>query len=392
MAWSPDGRQLAIARSQVIDLVDPALCMKAGSLEHLSDWARVSARSPSRTTAASVPVEGSFGGHTGFVAGLAWSPNGQALASAGADYTGRIWDLAVAESSTPSRAADRPSSSNAVEGRSLRDLLLEDPERVAQLISGRAATALSPDGGRVATAGAVTELGTGRIAAGLWLESPPVTALAWSPDGRLAIGREDGRLSLQLPKQNAEEQVIREGWTPAKAEEHASRKFSSGFIDLTSNITVGGYRLRLFDPDFSPVHALAWSPDGRCLAVAGLKSGLSARRGDRCRHPIRDRTDPLVDAQPGVVARRLLSRLRRRIRKQVHREPMPGPSLEPHWRGATQHFRRPGAVERARLGSRRIPPGLCRRRRSRSRLEFGRQPKPPPRAQSVSSDPPRLRP
>jgi hypothetical protein len=37
---------------------------------------------------------------------------------------------------------------------------------------------------------------------------------------------------------------------------------------------VGLYRLRTNDPDFSPVYALAWSPDGRLLAASGLYFGL----------------------------------------------------------------------------------------------------------------------
>jgi WD40 repeat protein/tetratricopeptide (TPR) repeat protein len=275
LAWSSDGRHLAVGRNKVIDVLDPARCMQAGSLEHQSDWARASARSPFGTKATSAEVEGSFGGHTSVVAGLAWSPGGRLLASVGADHTARFWDLADANQATPSSAGVRSPPATTVEGRSLGDLLLEDPDRVAQAFPERGPVAVSPDGTRVATDEAVTELSTSRIVTKLSLGEPGVTALAWSHDARrLAIGRDDGQVSLRSPGQDGDEQVICEGWTDRKTQENAGQKYLNPLVGLTPSLTLGGYRVRLFDPDFSPVHAFAWSPDGVRLAAAGLKSGL----------------------------------------------------------------------------------------------------------------------
>jgi tetratricopeptide (TPR) repeat protein len=100
-----------------------------------------------------------------------------------------------------------------------------------------------------------------------------LTALAWSPDGaRLAVGREDGEILIRNADSEEPRKLIREGWTERKAQDYATRQRSPGFIDFTPSL--GGYQLRINDPDYSPVDALAWSPDGRLLASAGFKLGL----------------------------------------------------------------------------------------------------------------------
>lgn len=298
IAWSPDGRELAVARDVVLDIVDIRSSRQRGSLEYMSDWARVSIRGPSGTSAPAATIVGSFAGHTAPIEAVAWSPGGGMVASAARDGTIRLWSVERMQAASPASAtpdrrspARRPSAApntdaertlatdSGLEHPSIREILESDPETIARYfaipeIGGSSIVALSPDGRRVATAEGVKDVLTSSVIVGL-KSGARLTALSWSLDGtRLAIGREDGEVLIGSAGPDGLTNLIREGWTEAKAREYAKWKLerSPGFIDLTPSI--GGYQLRINDPDYSPVDALAWSPDGRLLAVAGFTLGL----------------------------------------------------------------------------------------------------------------------
>lgn len=283
LACSPDGQTLAVAgEERMIKLLDAA----TGHLKHLleghEDQIGKVVFSPDGKLLVSAGFDGTLllwdvaigktlrklQGHKNWVFSVAFSPDGNRLVSGGYDKTVRVWDVASGA----------------------QQLLLDKHK------GGVRAVAFAPDGKRVASAGTdrairVWDLASKETVHTLKGHDDSIRDLAYSPDGtRLASCGDDGTVriwNIAEEKQIGSQQMM--GQAPAFALAYSPQGRHLAVVGASNQ----GNAVRIFDPanlqeraSFynvfganTPVTSVAFGPEARTLYAAGLDRTIRSWTG-----------------------------------------------------------------------------------------------------------------
>jgi WD40 repeat protein len=237
--------------------------------------------------------------HDGDVFALAWSPNGEYVASGGRDKTVQVWNVQTGEMTTYYQGhseavyalAWSPESDMIASGGRDKTVQVWDAKTEKEYFTyyghdGSIYTlAWSPDGRLLASGGDDKEVQVWGAASGELLfkqahqSDGPLYALAWSHDGQHLVAA-GGEVSVYQWK-TREEQDKEWGLILTQYEGHAGMVYAAAFSPVSSVIATSGFdrtvqvwdsqngRTLLTYADHSAyVRSVAFSPDGALLASA----------------------------------------------------------------------------------------------------------------------------
>ena len=243
VAWSPDGQHIASGGWDHTVQVWHAV-HNARGIASLPRWLK------SLEVFVGIGVF-TYGSHTGQVYAVAWSPDGQDIASAGNDHTVQVWQALTRRNITTYAGHT--------------DLVL--------------GLAWSPDGKHIASGGSdhslrVWNVHTGRKVFINRQHSNVVHSVAWSPNGtHIASGGSDAKVHVwevssgrHLLTYHGHADVVQAvAWSPG------GKHIASGSSDTAVHVwqALTGRDAFTYHGHADVVYAVAWSPDGQRLASAG---------------------------------------------------------------------------------------------------------------------------
>jgi WD40 repeat protein len=240
--------------------------------------------------------------HCCILNGVAFSPDGKRLATAGMDATANVWDVSSGEGKLLRALGDHTDEVRAVtfspDGKKLATAGKDGTARIWDLDSGKVvksleghdapvnAVAFSPDGKRLATASddqtaKVWEVDTGRELYSLTGHGGGVSTVAFSPDGKwLATAGDDagptlwdsdsGRARVWPSNSRAAETQDRHGGkVVALSFSRDGDYLATGSEDATARVwdLRSGHVVRVLSGHTAAVLSVAFHPDGRRLAT-----------------------------------------------------------------------------------------------------------------------------
>ncbi|PMD14340.1 WD40 repeat-like protein [Hyaloscypha hepaticicola] len=231
-------------------------------------------------------------GHLGRITSVAFSPDGNRLASSSSDHTVRVWNIATGQvevvldyNDTPRSVAFSPDGTTIASGPKFVELRNSATGRVEGMFRGHRgdvkSVAFSPDGTRLATASGfswdydktvrVWNVATRQVEQTLEGHLQKVRCVTFSPDGnRLASGSNDKSVRIwNVTKAQAKEALdSHEGAIIAMTLSPDGNKLASGSNDQTVRIwnTATGQIEQILKGHNGPTTCVAFSPNGNLLA------------------------------------------------------------------------------------------------------------------------------
>ncbi len=292
LAYSPDGKALAVAGYKEVVVVDPATGKTLRKLAGFPEQVTAVAYAADRSLAGASGTPGRNGevriwdaegkerrvlrGHADTILALAWRPGSDQVATSSLDKLVTIWDVSTGKAvRTIKNHADivtslafSPDGKLLATGSADRTAKVHDPDTGLQVASlaghqdAIQAVAFSPDGKLLATAGLDKQIRTWKLADTTNPEkgfghTGPVYALAWLPDGSALYAGSGGRPSFLSYKKdngnrvvNIKEDTMPKDWVYAAAVAPDNATVAAGGWD--GSVTIwslkDGARLRTFVP------------------------------------------------------------------------------------------------------------------------------------------------